>query len=187
DDLIVLEKNPEYFLAEVKIPFILARMIEKSSTATRLFESRRLDSVHDLPSKELRKLSQKKEYKFDNTLLTYFYGFNVTRPPFDNVKVRQAFSHAINREELTRLLAGGQEPMTGWLPPGLLGYNPDIGLKFDPEKARSLLKEAGYENPSQLPKVILGFNTNEDHQRVAENIQSQLKKILGVDVELKNE
>jgi oligopeptide transport system substrate-binding protein len=105
----------------------------------------------------------------------------------DNVKFRQAVAHAIDRAEITTLLNGGQLPISGWFPKGLMGFTQDGGVKFDPEKAKQLLKEAGYDDPKKVPRVTLGFNTNDNHRRIAENVQAQLKRNLGIDVEIKNE
>jgi oligopeptide transport system substrate-binding protein len=101
--------------------------------------------------------------------------------------VRRAIAMAIDRQELVRMLAGGQAAMTSWVPAGMLGHEAERGVKFDPVKAKEILKQAGYPDPAQFPKLDIKFNTNEDHQRVAENIQAQLKKNLGIAVELKNE
>ena len=75
-------------------------MIEKLSTAVRLFENGKLDSMHEVPSKDLRKIKKKPEFTPASNLLLYYYGFNVKKKPFDNPKVRQAIAHAIDRKEL---------------------------------------------------------------------------------------
>lgn len=85
------------------------------------------------------------------------------------------------------MLAGGQLPLTSWIPAGMFGYEAERGLSFDPVKAKQELKLAGYTDPAKVPKFEIRFNTSEDHQRIAENIQAQLKKNLGINVELKNE
>ena len=91
------------------------------------------------------------------------------------------------RSQITDLLAGGQTPLTAWVPTGMFGYQNEVGLKFDPERARKLLDEAGYKDRSKFPKITLAFNTNENHQRVAENVQAQIKKNLGIEVQISNE
>ncbi len=127
---------------------------------------------------------------YDEVGLLYlnYYGFNVKRPPMDNPKLRMAVSYAIDRKEVTDMLGGGQTPLTSWVPVGMFGYEPDRGLKFDVAKAKKLLKEAGYgKGLKPLPKLSIGFNTNENHQRIAENIQQQLKRNLGLEIEMANQ
>lgn len=188
DELLVLERNENYFEGAPNIRYILARMIEKVSTAVRLFDSSKLDALHEVPSKELTKMRTRPEFRKVGNLLLYYYGFNVKKPPFDNLSVRQAISHAIDRKEITELLGGGQTPLTSWIPKGLLGYDPKVGLGFDLKKAKSLLAQAGFgETGKKMPTLTIGFNTNEDHQRIAENIQAQLQRNLGIKVELRNE
>ncbi len=187
DKMIVLERNENYYGTKPSIKYVVAYMIQEQATAINLFDSGKLDSVHQLPSIELRKLSQRKEFHKFGSLLTYYYGFNTKKPPMDNVNLRKAVASAIDRAEIVQMLAGGQEPLQGLIPPGLLGYESERGMKFDVAKAKEFLKAAGYEDGTKVPKLEIRFNTNEDHQRVAENIQAQLKKNLGLNVELKNE
>ncbi|HEX4922977.1 MAG TPA: ABC transporter substrate-binding protein, partial [Bdellovibrionales bacterium] len=74
------------------------------------------------------------------------------------------------------------------IPAGMFGYEPEKGLDFNIETAKKLLADAGYgEGKKKFPKIQLVFNTNEDHRRVAENIQAQLKRNLGIEVEIQNE
>ena len=140
-----------------------------------------------MPSTELRELRQRSEYREIGTFSIYYYGFNVKKAPLNNQMVRKAISYAIDRKEITQMLDGGQIPLTSWVPPGIFGYEPDRGVDFNVSKAKKMLDKAGYKDRSKFPKIEIGFNTNEDHKRVAENIQAQLKRNLGINVELKNE
>jgi oligopeptide transport system substrate-binding protein len=133
-----------------------------------------------------------KELTIAPRLCTYYYGFNTTKAPFDNVTVRQAFSHAIDRQKLIdTVLKGGQLPAWSFACPGIFGNvaeNADFpGITFDAQKGRDLLSEAGYANGAGLPEITLMFNTSEGHQKIAEFIQGQWKEHLGVDVKLANQ
>ncbi len=187
DRIVALERNDKYWGPKAETKYLVAYMIQEGSTAINLFDSGKLDSVHDLPSVELRKLRGRKEYRQKSRLSTYYYGFNVKKPPMDNVDVRKAIAMAIDRQQIVQILNGGQVPMTSWVPVGMFGYEAERGLAFNPEKAKEHLKKAGYADPSKFPKLELKFNTLEDHQLIAENVQAQLKKNLGIDLELKNE
>ena len=187
DKAIVLERNEGYYGQKAKVKNILAYMINELSTALNLFNAGKIDAQTSLPSTELRKLRQRPEYREASVLSIYYYGFNVKKAPLDNPIVRKAISHAIDRREITQMLDGGQTPLSSWVPPGMFGHEPNIGVNFNVSKAKEMLDKAGYKDRSKLPKIQIGFNTNEDHKRVAENVQAQLKRNLGIDVELKNE
>ncbi|MCC6167229.1 MAG: ABC transporter substrate-binding protein [Caldilineaceae bacterium] len=115
-----------------------------------------------------------------------FYAFimNVNAPPFDDVKVRQAFQYAINREEISQTAFHGQAtpllvpyPKTSW------AYAPDLEdyYTYDPEKAKALLAEAGYPDGFSVQMLIRG--TGGPHLDQAQVFQQQLAAI-GVQVEL---
>jgi len=86
---------------------------------------------------------------------TYHLRFRVDRPPFDDVRVRRAFVHAVDREALAREAWGGQYlPGTGgFVPPGMPGHSTGIGLAYDPDRARRLLAQAGYPKGQGFPRV----------------------------------
>src|SRR5262249_51239202 len=115
-----------------------------------------------------------------------YFGFNTTKPPFDDVRVRRAFAYALDRTYYPRLLQSGQRPNAGWIREGLVGYNPDAGLKFDLEKAKRLLAEAGYPDGKGFPTVTLAYRTGYDLQKECEIAQYLWKKHLNVNVKLAN-
>ena len=85
-----------------------------------------------------------------------YFGLNTSLPPFDDVKVRQAFNYAIDRQTLaTTLLQDLVVPAAGILPPGFPGYNPDLqGYDYDPEKARQLMLDSKYGS-GDIPRITL--------------------------------
>ncbi len=91
------------------------------------------------------------------TLSTSYIGFNVNMPPFDDVKVRQAFNYALDKDKLIDVVARKMSvKANGILPPGMPGYNPNLkGYTFDPEKARQLIAESSYGDVSNFPEITL--------------------------------
>ncbi|GIK54885.1 MAG: AAA family ATPase [Chloroflexi bacterium] len=89
--------------------------------------------------------------------VTFFLGFACHTPPFDNKLVRQSFARAIDRQTLVQTVwAGVQKPASGgFVPPGMPGHSPEIGLPFDPEQARFLLQQAGFAGGHGLPPLKL--------------------------------
>jgi len=86
-----------------------------------------------------------------------YFGFNTTAPPFDDVKVRQAFNYAIDRPTLaSTLFQDLVVPAAGILPPGFPGFNPDLeGYDYDPVKANQLIGASKYGSASEMPRIAL--------------------------------
>jgi len=187
DNMLVLERNENYYGTKALTKYIAAYMVQEQMTALNLFDSGRLDSVHKIPSIELRNRRNTKPYREAGTLLMGYYGFNLNKAPTNNLLVRRALVEAVDKSEIVKMLGGGESPLPCWITPGVLGYDENVGLKFDVAKAKEDLKAAGYADLSKLPKLEIKFNTNEDLQRIAENVQAQLKRNLGVNVEIKQE
>jgi oligopeptide transport system substrate-binding protein len=112
-----------------------------------------LHRVRD-PSSPLRDELHKAPPGFQFT----YIGLNVTRPPLDDPKVRQALAMSINKDLISeRVLEDLQVPAWSILPPGFPGHNPDIeGLRYDLEEAKRLLSESKYgPDPSRIPPLTL--------------------------------
>jgi ABC-type transport system substrate-binding protein len=115
-------------------------------------------------------------------LHTGYVTLNVTIPPFDNVKVRQAVNMAINKDRIVKLINNRGVPATQALPPAMPGYNPDnAGYPYDPEKAKALLAEAGQ---SSFTTEIYVMNVD-PNPRIAEAIQQDLAAV-GITAEIKS-
>ncbi|MCG6581887.1 peptide ABC transporter substrate-binding protein, partial [Acinetobacter baumannii] len=127
---------------------------------------------------------------------TYFYIFNTTEEPFDNVNIRKAFSMAIDRQAIVeKITQGGQLPAHGFVPPGIKGESdeyrkevPDTYFEENLEEAKKLLeqgmKEKGY---TTLPEVTLIHNSDDNHKKIALAIADMWKNNLGVTVKVQNQ
>ncbi|MFU8796623.1 MAG: peptide ABC transporter substrate-binding protein, partial [Dehalococcoidia bacterium] len=87
----------------------------------------------------------------------YYLGFNTARPPFDDVNIRRAFSHAVDKARIAELILGDMvAEARGILPPGIPGYNEDIqGLGYDLAKAEELIAASPYGDASNLPPMTV--------------------------------
>jgi ABC-type transport system substrate-binding protein len=110
---------------------------------------------------------------------------NLSRPPFNDRRARQALVHACDREAMVaQRLRGLDPPATGGLVPlGLPGHTPGIGLPFDPDRARSLLAEAGYPGGRGFPKVELLLLTAMGELPHIEYLRTQWREVLGIEVQ----
>jgi oligopeptide transport system substrate-binding protein len=186
---IALAANADFFRGKPVMDKVTMYMINEKTTALAMFEQGQLDFIdesHSIPPLEKPRLAKLPGYKLVPQLRGEYYAFAVERKPFDNPKVRQAFALAIDREVFPKILQGGRIPATSWIPPGMLAHNNEIGLHFDPDRARRLLAEAGYPGGKGLPPIVLGYNTDEEKKLVAEAVQSMWQKNLGVTVKIEN-
>jgi oligopeptide transport system substrate-binding protein len=121
------------------------------------------------------------EYVSVPALHTGYVGFDVGRPPFDDPRVRRAFGMTIDKETLADVVNRGYwSPATGgFLPPGMPGHSPGIGLPYDPERARQHLAEAGYPGGQGFPTV--NARTFHGVEASVEYLQAQWREILGVE------
>mgnify|MGYP003393682970 CR=1 FL=1 len=199
DQAMVLERNPTYwerdelgnqlpFLDAVRVTFVRDKAIELEQflkgNITAMFEVpvERLDVLADSVSVEARV-----RFKVLSIagLTTQFYGFNSTKPPFDNERVRKAFALAIDRRFLVdSVLKGMAVPaMHGLVAPGLgiYPYTEVGGFAFEPDSARSLLAAAGYPGGKGFPSLLLQVNSDGfGYVQVADAVQEMLERELRV-------
>ncbi|MBQ6772710.1 MAG: peptide ABC transporter substrate-binding protein [Synergistaceae bacterium] len=196
---IVLVKNHEYWDADnVKVDKLRFVMINDSNTALAAFKSGRIDYMSSIPSPMLPMLLKTGQAISMPALGTAFCDFNVTREPFNDPKVRRAFTLAIDRKIIIdKILMGGQRPAVAFVCDVVPGtteaqdFRSEGGAflpeRADIEQARKLLAEAGYPNGKNFPKVSYKYNSNPGNKSLAEALQGMWKSALGIEVELLNE
>jgi len=189
---ITVERNPHYWdAARVKLNEIVFIPIVSDATEERAFRDGQIHKTETMPLAQVPVYREKHPELFhENPLLsTYFYRVNVTKPPMNNPLVRKALALSIDRSGLIRnVLRAGQKPATGFTPPGAgEGYTPPDVLRFDPDRARQLLAEAGYPGGKGFPKFEILINTSEAHRTIAEAVQEMWKKNLGIQVAVLNQ
>ncbi|GAM66096.1 oligopeptide ABC transporter [Vibrio ishigakensis] len=169
--------------------------IENQVAEMNRFLAGEVDVTYELPLEHFRRL--KKEHpeslQVTGNLCSYYYGFNNSKKPFNDVRVRKALSFAIDRDIITKAILGqGQKPAYFLTPEITAGLNlemPDYGKMTQQERiaeAKKLLKEAGYDKDHPLEFRVL-YNTSDNHKKIATAIQSMWKKELGVKVKLENQ
>jgi len=186
-DRLVLQRNPHY---RGYFPGNIQRVegcpIGDYLSAFDQFERGDLDMVSMIMSdpKTVRQARRRfgSELKFIPHPTTFFVTFCCERPPFDSVIVRQAFVHAVDREELVAQTSQGQyQPaLGGFLPPGMPGHQPNIGLAYDPERARQLLSSAGFSGGKGFPQVELLFTGPDPHDPLIDYLCEAWERELGI-------
>ena len=191
-DRFELVRNPRYRKAgDIRLDRIIAYSIDDNYTSANMYEAGRLDWLPSgyFPSEYVPHMKSRfRDFHSDPELVSYYYLFNVTRPPLDNRLVRRALSMAVDRRAITdELLRGGQIPGAHFVPLGFPDYQSPPGPEYNPEEAARLLAQAGYPNGQGFPRIEILFNTLESHRRVAETIQQMWAKTLHIQVSLRNE
>jgi oligopeptide transport system substrate-binding protein len=191
-DRIRLLKSDTYWDRDnVRLDVVDALAVESHTTGLNLYLTGEVDWIEYVPNAVVRDLIAQKRPDFQPApfITTYYYRLNVTRPPLDNVLVRRALNLATNKRDIVeRVTMAGQQPARSLVPPVVeerSGYRAPECEPFNPEKARALLAEAGFPGGAGMPPITIQFNTNDTHKAVAELIQYQWKRQLGIEVELR--
>jgi oligopeptide transport system substrate-binding protein len=187
---IVVEKNETHWdAANTRLKGVVFYPNDNISVDERNFRAGQLHLTYDLlPEKiPVYKRTAPDQLRIDPFLETFYLRFNVTKPPFDNKKVRQALARAINRDLICRsLLHGSRQPAHFLTPPDTAGYTSQTKIPTDFDAARKLLAEAGFPGGKGLPALDIQFNSDAINQKVLEAIQEMWRRELGINVTLTN-
>ena len=192
-----LQRNEHYWNnAATAIDAVHHHVITEETVELNRYRAGELHTTDNVPPENFAaiKLTYSDELRIAKYLGTYYYGFNLTRPPFSaSPELRQALSMAIDREVLVEKFTGrGEAPAYSWVPPGTDNYDPprlsyaDLSQAERNSIALSLYEQAGYsaDNPVQ---VELRYNSSDTQRRIALAVQSMWRETLGFEVTLINE
>lgn len=191
-----LVRNEHYWDRQnVEIDEVYFYPIENNESELSRYRAGELDFTASLPNTRLdwvrRNLGE--ELHVEPYLSVYFYGFDMTEPPFDDARLRQALSLAVDRELLVREVTGaGEVAAYSFVPPGVAGATPspypwsgrDQSARND--EARRLYREAGY-GPDNPLRTEIRYNTDDNHRRIAIAVAAMWRETLGVEASLLNE
>ena len=205
-DNVILKRNNNYhdsdslgnqlpFLDSVIISFLPSKKQELDN-----FVNGNLDMVIGLPSESIKDMVESQITDFQNKppkyvlerlpeMASQYYEFNTTKEPFNNIKVRQAFSYAIDRNKIIEDVLKGEAygpGVNGICPPSFKGYDVTkiTGYDFDADKAKKLLAEAGYPDGKGFPKVKVELNSGgSKNTNVVLEIQKQIMHVLNVNID----
>ncbi len=188
-DKIVVEKSKTYWdKANVKLDQIVIYPIDDQNTATNMYLNGEVDWIPETPPNQLDKMKLDKGYITNPTFITYYYEFNMTKAPFNDVRVRKALAMAIDRQELVdKVTRGGQFPAFGLTPPLPGLYPAVVGFKEDFDAARKLLADAGFPGGKGFPETTILYNTSEGHKNIAQYVQQKWSEVLGINVNIENQ
>jgi len=186
------ESHPVSKLDVIEMTFL------DQSAALAAYEAGELDSTEGIPLPDLPRLKVERpdEVYIGPGSCTYYYGFNVLKPPVDNVHMRRALSMAIDRQTIVdQILQGGQQPAGFFERPNYAASAtqeefPELGVYSDPEKAKQELELYFQDTGNTLatmPPITLMYNTSEAHGIIAQAVQQMWKQTLGIDALVANQ
>jgi oligopeptide transport system substrate-binding protein len=177
---LVFERNPDYWKAGVpKLDQITFEIGQEPTVALLRLQRGEVDILGDgiPPAQFLQVKANPGDASIveGGQLHTGYVTMNVTMPPFDDVKVRQAVNMAINKERIVQIINNRAVPANQPLPPSMPGYDRDFdGYDYDTERAKELLAEAGHEGGFETELFV--YNTD-PNPRIAQAIQQDLSQI----------
>jgi oligopeptide transport system substrate-binding protein len=190
---LLLKRNTSYY--DNKRTFfkrVVYYPIDSSNAEFSRYRAGELDWTDTIPPNKLAWINKNlpDEAFISPYLGTYYYGFNLTRPPFkENPDLRRALSLAIDRSIITdKLLGNGEIPAHRWLPPGLLAESTQTSNSKEQNliRAKALYRKAGYSADRPL-RTTVHYNSSEQNKRIAVAIAAMWRKNLGITAQLINE
>ena len=189
--LMVYQANPDFYLGAPSIPQIVVKLY--TGVGIRLYETGDIDvtgvSAYDAQTVLDPANPMHPDLLSGVSLCTSYVTFDVSKPPFDDVKVRQAFSMAFDKQKYIDVVNNGVGILAkGPYPPALPGYSLELkGLPYDPQQARQLLAGSKYGSAQGLPPIVFtasgfGADTGADVAAMADMWEQNL----GVKITIEN-
>ncbi len=190
NNLLVLERNELYYGELAKVNSVVFQLW--GGVPMNMYETGEID-VTDVSLSYIDKVMDKtgpfqRELAIVPELSFFYIGFNHSKPPFDDVNIRRAFSQAIDKDKLISLVFRDMmQRADGILPPGMPGFNENLsGLNYDVSKAKESIKASRYGDVSDLPPItITTAGWGGLIPRDLEAIIHQWRQNLGVEVEVR--
>jgi len=186
----VFKKNPDYWDAgKPYLDEIRWLVLRDEAAELAAFQSKQLDVVQDLGYREAQDLMktypQAGMFEYTNPLGFRFFVSQVRKGPMNDLRVRKALDLAIDRDEILRTVAGGKGKwsMPGVFPDTFTAEEARRYIKYDPEEAKRLLAQAGFENGVDLEWIIVN-NESPTNMAWIQLVQAQVKKV-GMNINLK--
>jgi ABC-type transport system substrate-binding protein len=192
DVAIELEAFEDYFQGRPYLDRLRFRVIPDDLTRLTEFEVGNLESVNRIPDEKYAEIKGDPNFpgilEEEPILHVFYIAMNVEKPPFDDLRVRQAFNYAVNPHPIIEKIRKGRgQVAVGPIPPGLPSFDPTLrGYDYDLKKARELLAEAGYADPADLGIVDFWFNASnpQDVNSKIASVFQQFLRDLGVTMRL---
>jgi oligopeptide transport system substrate-binding protein len=182
--------NENYWQGRPKLDGIEYRYVEDAAVALEAYRTGDLDIV-DLEPPQIPEVKADPELSEQfltyATASTYQMEMNLNLEPLTDLKVREAFAYAFDRETFcAEVRSGDCTPTLSWIPAGIPGAIETDKFAFDPEAAREALAESSYGGPENLPEIEFYYNSERSGgTEQAEWVAGQYRDILGIELTLR--
>lgn len=179
---VVLERFDDYFKGSASIKNVIYKIITDNNTALIALETGDVDFAYKIPMISVPAIIENDEintFEIDTIRLLYVL-MNTEKEPFNNLKLRKALNYAIDKDTIIQVAVEGMGSVTNSIfSPDIFGYSEINGYEYDVEKAKVLIKEAGYSEG-----LTLTFKTMDGvYKKIAEVVQENLRNV-GIVVEI---
>lgn len=185
-DRLVLVRNGDYWGRKPFVNELVFKPVPEGGSRVALIETGAAHVIVRVPPRDAPRLQALKDVEVVNTpsVRTIYIAFNMLKPPFTDLRVRQALNHAVNKRAIVQhILAGVGRPSDAPISPGIFGYRAVMTYDYDPTKARRLLAEAGHPSGFKTELYCPTGRYLNDIQ-VCEAVQAQLREV-GVEAAIK--
>ena len=183
----VIRRNNHYWGQPAKVDEIIYKTVQEDAARIAALEAGQVDLISNIPPHEVARLKAHSRIRVQQVqgLRPIFLVLSPAYKPLDNLKVRRAITHAIDRDRIVKhVLEGNAYPLSGLLSPQVFGYEPSArAYPYDLEKAKQLLSEAGFANGFEIDYYSPTGRYPKDRE-VAQVIVEQLSKV-GIKANLK--
>lgn len=178
-DYLRVKKFPGYWQPGLpKLDSITWRPVVDNNTRASMLQTGEATFAFPIPYEQAPVLEKNPDIELVSTpsIMQRYISMNVTRKPFNDIRVREAINYAINRDALVKVaFAGYATPATGIVPPAIAGATQYAPWPWDPGKARELLREAGY--PNGFTTTLWSSHNHSTAQKVLQFLQQQLATV----------
>jgi ABC-type transport system substrate-binding protein len=180
DSQLVLEANPDYWGGAPKVEQFIIKIVPEGSTRLQQVETGELDIAWALTPEDVERARENPDLVVveDAGLNTNAVQMDVMKEPFTSKEVRQALNYAVNKDELSEgLYNGNMVTAGGLLPPVDWAYNPDLkSYPYDPDQARELLAEAGYDEGNPLTFTFMAYTIPRGYNPVGDRLATAIQE-----------
>lgn len=181
----VLVKNTDYYDGEMNLDKVTFKVVTETASRLAELESGQSELIANVQSANIDRVENNPDVTLlrSKTVSFDYIGFNTKKKPLDDKRVRQAITHAFDKQKVVDgVYNGSGTPANGPITPGVMGYKKDMkSLEYDVDKAKELLAEAGYEDGLKLEMVV--NDDNPERMDTALYLQEALKDI-GIDLKI---